>query len=170
MKPILLMAAAVALAACARSAPDTGGGEPQNPRAPVPAESTASTGSGSAAAPSAAPAAAPAAPAGDDTSTIARLEREARALAHAEGCTAGECRTAPVGQRPCGGPRTYVVYCAAKTDSAALFTKLAELARAEDAYNRRNQMASTCEFREPPATKIENGRCVAAPGAGVTIQ
>lgn len=174
MKPILLMAAAAALAACARSAPDTGGGEPQNPRAPVPAESTASAGSGpapSAAAPAGSgTAAAPAAPAGDDTSTIARLEREARALAHAEGCTAGECRTAPVGQRPCGGPRTYVVYCAAKTDSAALFAKLAELARAEDAYNRRNQMASTCEFREPPATKIENGSCVAAPGAGVTIQ
>lgn len=160
MKPILLAAAVAALAACARSAPNQGGGEPQNPRAPVPAESTVSAGSGRATPPAAE----------DDTSRIARLEREARALAHAEGCTAGECRTAPVGHRPCGGPRTYVVYCAAKTDSAALFARLAELARAEDAYNQRNQMASTCEFREPPSTKIENGSCVAAPGAGMTIQ
>ncbi|HET7459941.1 MAG TPA: hypothetical protein VFJ82_01785 [Longimicrobium sp.] len=160
MKPILLIAAVAALAGCARSAPNAGGGEPQNPRAPVPAESTVQAGSGGSAA----------APAETDTSRIARLEREARALAHAGGCTADQCRTAPVGHRPCGGPRTYVVYCAAKTDSAALFAKLAELARAEDAYNQRNQMASTCEFREPPSTRIENGSCVAAPGVGVTIQ
>jgi hypothetical protein len=161
MKPILLLAAVAALAACARQAPNPGGGEPQNPRAPVPAESTAQVGSGSAAA-----AAAPQ----DDTTRIARLEREARALARADGCTAEQCRTAPVGHRPCGGPRTYIVYCAARTDSAALFAKLAELARAEDEHNQRNQMASTCEFREPPSTKIENGRCVAAPGVGMTIQ
>jgi len=83
-------------------------------------------------APSAAPSTVPAPAAAttngaarDDTSRIARLEREARALAHAEGCTAGACRTAPVGSRPCGGPRTYLVYCAATTDSAALFAKLA---------------------------------------------
>lgn len=159
MKPILLLAAMAALAACARSAPSPGAGEPQNPRAPVPAESTVTSGSGSAAA-----------PAEGDTTRIARLEREARALARADGCTAEQCRTAPVGHRPCGGPRTYIVYCAARTDSAALFAKLAELARAEDEYNQRNQMASTCEFREPPSTRIENGSCVAAPGVGVTIQ
>jgi hypothetical protein len=98
-----------------------------------------------------------------DTGRIARLEREARALAHAEGCTAGQCRTAPVGSRPCGGPRTYIVYCAAATDSAALFAKLAELARAEDEYNRRNQLASTCEYRMPPGVALSGGRCTAAP-------
>jgi hypothetical protein len=98
-----------------------------------------------------------------DTGRIARLEREARALAQAEGCTAGQCRTVPVGSRPCGGPRTYLVYCAATTDSAALFAKLAELARAEEAYNRRNQLASTCEFRMPPNVALSGGRCTAAP-------
>ena len=111
--------------------------------------------------PSAAPA--PAADTGvpADTNRIARLEREARALAHAERCGAGQCRTAPVGSRPCGGPRTYLVYCAATTDSAALFAKLAELARAEEAFNRANGMASTCEFREPPGVAVQGGRCVA---------
>jgi hypothetical protein len=114
--------------------------------------------------PSPAPPAAPAAAAGDapaDTGRIARLEREARALARAEGCSADQCRTAPVGSRPCGGPREYIVYCAATTDSAALFAKLAELARAEEAFNRANEMMSTCEFRTPPGVAVQGGRCVA---------
>jgi len=150
MKPSW-MVVAIALAACAPSpAPSGGDGEPQNPRAPVPAESTTAAGSGSSA------------PANEaDTTRIARLEREARALARAEGCTGPQCRTAPVGSRPCGGPREYIVYCAATTDSAALFAKLAELARAEEDYNRRAGLASTCEFRMPPGTALQGGRCVA---------
>ena len=114
--------------------------------------------------PPAAPAPAPAPDAGGapaDTGRIARLEREARALARAEGCSAAQCRTAPVGSRPCGGPREYLVYCAATTDSAALFAKLAELARAEEAFNTANGMMSTCEFRTPPGVAVQGGRCVA---------
>src|SRR5438046_3166798 len=58
----------------------------------------------------------------DDLTRLARLEREARTLAKTDGCSASEsCRTAPVGWRGCGGPRTYLVYCAATTDSAALY-------------------------------------------------
>jgi hypothetical protein len=152
MKPLVAVVLSAALAACAPSpAPQDAHGTDGTPPAP--------------ASPSAAPAA-PAASTDDeaqgDTGRVARLEREARALAHAEGCTAGACRVAPVGSRPCGGPRTYVAYCAATTDSAALFAKLAELARAEEAFNRDNGMASTCEVRMPPTVAVQGGRCVAA--------
>lgn len=93
---------------------------------------------------------------------VQRLEARARALVRATGCSsAGDCRAAPVGQRGCGGPRTYFVYCRTATDSAALFRVLAELERAERAYNARSGMASTCEFREAPAVGLEGGRCVA---------
>ena len=110
-------------------------------------------------------------PAERDTAHIARLEREARALVSATGCDAAAgCRTAPVGWRGCGGPRTYVVYCAATTDSAALFAKLAELARAEEAFNRASGMASTCEFRMPPNVSVQGGRCVAAPSDEIPVQ
>ena len=99
-----------------------------------------------------------------DQQRITRLEREARALARAEGCQgAGDCRTAPVGSRPCGGPRTYVVYCARTTDSAALYRKLDELARAERANNEKQGLMSTCEFRMPPAVTTSGGSCHAAP-------
>ncbi|MEO7457802.1 MAG: hypothetical protein ABIY52_16185, partial [Gemmatimonadaceae bacterium] len=44
--------------------------------------------------------------------SVATLEADARALAKMTGCTsANQCRTAPVGSRPCGGPRSYLAYC-----------------------------------------------------------
>jgi hypothetical protein len=94
---------------------------------------------------------------------VQRLEREARALARAEGCQAdGDCRAAPVGDRPCGGPRTYIVYCARTTDSVALYRKLDELAKAERAYNTEQGLASTCEFRMPPSVAVSGRSCRAA--------
>jgi hypothetical protein len=94
---------------------------------------------------------------------LQRLEREARALARAEGCqSSSDCRAAAVGDRPCGGPRTYLVYCARTTDSVALYRKLEELARAERAYNQEQGLMSTCEFRTPPAVTAEGGSCRAA--------
>ena len=163
MRPYAAVILSLALAACAPSPTprDASGSD----RPPDPSQ---------VAAPAPAPPSAAPAPAADgaqpDTNQIARLEREARALAHAEGCAAGACRTAPVGSRPCGGPRTYVVYCAATTDSAALFAKLAELARAEEAFNRASGMASTCEFRMPPNVSVQGGRCVAAPSDEIPVQ
>lgn len=95
-----------------------------------------------------------------DWAAIERVEDEARALAVAAGCsTADDCRAAPVGNRACGGPRYYLVYCASTTDSAALSTALDEIVRAEDAYNQRYEVVSTCEFRMPPEIAFSGGEC-----------
>jgi len=95
-----------------------------------------------------------------DQARLSRLEREARAIVKTDSCTAADqCRTAPVGWRACGGPRTYVVYCAATTDTVALFRKLKELENAEKAYNAKHGLLSTCEFRMPPPTRLEGRRC-----------
>jgi hypothetical protein len=107
-------------------------------------------------------AAAPAPSAGQppDSATIARLEREARALVNASGCSADSgCATAPLGSRPCGGPREYLVYCRLTTDSTALFAKLGELERAEKAYNEAHGLVSTCEMRLPPEVGSVGGSC-----------
>src|SRR5258708_6705879 len=73
-----------------------------------------------------------------EQSRVTRLEAEARGLARTDGCSsADQCRTAPVGARPCGGPRDYIAYCARTTDSAALFRKLEELRQAESEFNRK---------------------------------
>jgi hypothetical protein len=98
-----------------------------------------------------------------DWAAIERLEQEAKALARATGCTSAQsCRTAPVGNRACGGPRHYLVYCATTTDSVALYRKLDEIVRAENEYNRRYGIVSTCEFRMPPEVVFSDGDCRAA--------
>jgi hypothetical protein len=95
-----------------------------------------------------------------DWAAIEGLEDEARDLARATGCPSADlCRAAPVGNRACGGPRYYLVYCATATDSSALYGKLDEIVRAEDEYNRRYEMVSTCEFRMPPDIAFSGGEC-----------
>ena len=92
--------------------------------------------------------------------TVRRLEREAIALARTDGCTSvQQCASAPVGSRGCGGPRFYLPYCPLTTDTAALLAKLAEVAKAEDDYNRRNRVVSTCEMRMPGDLELSGGAC-----------
>ena len=100
--------------------------------------------------------------AADDTARVTRLEREARALVRETGCvSASSCRAAPVGSRACGGPREYVVYCAAATDTVALLRALEELGRAESRLNERSGAVSTCEMRLPPSVALQGERCAA---------
>jgi hypothetical protein len=95
-----------------------------------------------------------------DWDQIVALENQAKALVKTDGCSsADQCRTAPVGSRACGGPRYYLVYCARTTDTAALFKKLQAVATAEQEYNRRYQLASTCEFRMPPQVSLVGNSC-----------
>lgn len=102
-----------------------------------------------------------------DWAAIVRLEDQAKAIAKSSGCaSASECRAAPVGNRACGGPRYYIAYCSTATDSAALFRKLDEIAAAENAYNRKYQLVSTCEFRMPPEVRLAGGSCAASDASG----
>ena len=98
-----------------------------------------------------------------DWGQIVALEDQAKALVKTDGCASGDkCRTAPVGNRACGGPRYYLVYCSRTTDSAALFAKLKAVADAENEFNRRYNVVSTCEFRMPPQVALTSGSCQAA--------
>ena len=101
--------------------------------------------------------------AADDRTGIDSLEQAARALARTSGCdSVSGCRTAPLGWRGCGGPRDYLAYCAASTDTTALFAALERLRRAEMAYNEKSGMISTCEMRMPPSVSLNAGRCTTA--------
>jgi hypothetical protein len=97
---------------------------------------------------------------GGDRAAIERLKVDARAIARTTGCgPAGQCASIGLGVRACGGPSEYVVYCPASTDTAALRRKVAEVERAERAFNEKYGLASTCEFRMPPTLEVSGGSC-----------
>ena len=97
-----------------------------------------------------------------DWTQIVTLEDQAKALVKTDGCSsADQCRTAAVGNRACGGPRYYLVYCSRTTDSAALFARLKAVADAENEFNRRYNVVSTCEFRMPPQVSLTSAACQA---------
>ncbi len=99
-----------------------------------------------------------------DRRAIDRLRGEARALAHTDGCsTAGQCGVLPLGERACGGPEEFLVYCPRSTDVAALTRKADALAAAQRAFNTRYGVASTCEMRLAPTATLAGGRCAPAP-------
>ena len=99
-----------------------------------------------------------------DWAQIVALEDQAKAIVKAGECTSpAQCRTAPVGSRGCGGPRYYLVYCSATTDSVALYRKLDAVSAAEREYNTRYKILSTCEFRMPPKVALSGGSCQAQP-------
>ncbi|HET7552975.1 MAG TPA: hypothetical protein VFK04_16900 [Gemmatimonadaceae bacterium] len=99
-----------------------------------------------------------------DSDQIAQLEREALALAHNDGCdSAAQCRVAPVGAKACGGPRYWITWCPASTDSAALFKKLDELRTAEQNFNQVHGVISDCSIVGPPTPVVSAGVCRAGP-------
>lgn len=99
-----------------------------------------------------------------DTEQIVTLEREALALAHNDGCsTSDQCRVAPVGAKACGGPRYWITWCPASTDSAALLQKLDELRTAEQNFNQLHGVVSDCSVVPPPTPVVSAGVCRAGP-------
>ena len=99
----------------------------------------------------------------EDAATEARvreLEQQARALAKTDGCDRlDQCAAAPMGAKPCGGPWTYLVYCKATTDEAALFRVLDELRRVEEEYNQVAGSVSDCQMVGPPEVRLDGRTC-----------
>jgi hypothetical protein len=97
-----------------------------------------------------------------DEARVRELEQQARTLAKTDGCDrADQCAAAPVGAKPCGGPRTYLVYCKATTDEAALMRALDELKRAEESYNRASGLMSDCGMAPQPDVRLDGRTCTA---------
>jgi hypothetical protein len=89
------------------------------------------------------------------------LMSEINALAKPGGCSnAGDCQSLPVGRKACGGPRTYVVFCAKSTNVAALRAKIAELDRLD--VEAAKNTASDCMMVMPPHVTLSGGVCRAS--------
>jgi hypothetical protein len=89
-----------------------------------------------------------------------KLAREARALANPSGCEKVEqCEVAGFGQKSCGGPREFIAYCAKTTDVKALQAKLAELEKAELAWQKEAGIVSNCSLTRRPLPRLVEGMC-----------
>lgn len=81
----------------------------------------------------------------------------------AEASVVAACRTLPLGAKPCGGPRTHLVYSSETSDSARLTELAAEYDSLDAERNRACELVSDCMMVMPPDPSLEDGRCVAAP-------
>jgi len=71
-----------------------------------------------------------------------------------------QCRALPLGAKPCGGPRTYVVFSTVTTDSVRLARAAAEYTALEAERNRRTGAVSDCQFVAAPSLTCSQGYCV----------
>ena len=81
----------------------------------------------------------------------------------AEATDVAACRTLPFGDKPCGGPWTFLVYSTEASDSTRLAELAAEYDRADAERNRACELVSDCAMVVPPEVALVDGRCVAAP-------
>jgi hypothetical protein len=89
-----------------------------------------------------------------------QLAKEAQALANPSGCKkVEECQVAGFGHKACGGPREFITYCSRTTDVKALESKLAELEKAEQAWQQEANIMSTCNLTRRPLPQLVDGAC-----------
>lgn len=83
-------------------------------------------------------------------------------------CTSNQqCRTVPMGAKPCGGPQGYMAYSIATADPAKV-ADLAERYRQEkEAANARSGMASDCRAVTDPGAVCRSGSCQLGRDAGI---
>jgi hypothetical protein len=87
------------------------------------------------------------------------------AIGEARATDPAQCLLAAIGVRPCGGPREYVAYSVAETDSAELAALIAVYDRMDRERNEREGLVSTCELLAMPYTALDSGRCITTPAS-----
>ncbi len=70
-----------------------------------------------------------------------------------------QCRVIAFGAKPCGGPRTYLVYSNLKTNEPKLKRLVSEYNTLEEKLNREGNLISDCMFVEEPQITLHNGMC-----------
>ena len=99
--------------------------------------------------------------AGVPADKLGALKASARALIKTTGCTkASQCKQQPMGNRPCGGPSEFLVYCAATTDEKKLKQKAQLVTDAEKSFNSKSQLMGTCDVLAAPKLKLESSECL----------
>ena len=102
----------------------------------------------------------------DSLTSHALRESIARQVGTAACSSSAVCRSLPLGSKPCGGPRQYLVYSLSVTDSAQLAADAARYSRAEAQRNREKGLVSDCSMLIEPQVNCVSGKCAAVESEG----
>lgn len=92
----------------------------------------------------------------------ARLESEIDALIGDASCTdADACASVAMGDKACGGPERYLVYCTESVDITEIEALAEEHREVQSQINEIEELGSDCAYIEAPETALEGGVCVA---------
>ena len=110
-------------------------------------------------------------PAADESAEVV-LQRIERAIGEARCADDAQCRVAPIGASPCGGPEGFRAWSTRDTDAATLEPLLRRHATLRQAEHERSGLRSTCLLLPTPTARCARsgasaGRCVLMP-AGPT--
>ncbi len=94
----------------------------------------------------------------DEAALLARIRS---AVAEAKCSDDRQCRSLPIGEKPCGGPELWLPYASSIASADQLNAWVAELAAAAKRRNQSSGMAGTCQFTPDPGAACVAGRCAA---------
>ena len=102
-------------------------------------------------------------PQDSDRARLQAMEEQIKLLIGDATCEADiECRSVPVGAKPCGGPWTYRIYSTRVTDSGKLLERVAAHRALDAELNRKYGRTSDCSAVSEPAVTCREGRCAKA--------
>lgn len=100
------------------------------------------------------------APEPSDTTDLVELRARVKDLIGNAECTSvNQCRLIAYGAKPCGGPKRYLVYSIAQTDSTALIAIVSKYNAREAEMNKLLGRKSDCNVVARPQLRVVNGRC-----------
>ncbi|MDT9000910.1 hypothetical protein RQP53_16660 [Paucibacter sp. APW11] len=74
-----------------------------------------------------------------------------------------QCRSAAVGDKPCGGPERYLAWSTLRSNETRLNQLLAEHRALRHAENLKSEMMSNCQFNADPGARCIAQRCTLLP-------
>ena len=99
------------------------------------------------------------------------LYSQIQELANVEGCTSSsDCALLPIGNKPCGGPESYMPYSKTNSDVAQLKKLGQEYSKMREQYNKDNQIMGTCVITPKPQVSCLRNQCVTTSKQGSYIQ
>lgn len=100
----------------------------------------------------------------EDHEKLSALIKEIEKQTSAETCTdAAAWRISPIGEKPCGGPSSYIAYPISLEDE--ILPKITNFTQMQSAFNKKYHLVSDCMMVQPPSgIKCEEGKAVLISG------